>query len=123
MDVMTWLRAEWDRVLGFALVGLGGLLLVCGYMGVSRSAYVAQGLSYIMSGGIGGLFLLGAGATMLISADLHDEWRKLDGVEEAIRAGEAPLVYVETPTTLDTEPVSRPETAERSTVMVGRAAS
>ena len=121
MDLRQWLRAEWDRVLGFALVGLGGLLLVCGYMGVSRSAYVAQGLSYIMSGGIGGLFLLGAGATMLISADLHDEWRKLDGVEEAIRAGEAPLVCMETPT--DVAPVSRPETAERSTVMVGRAAS
>ena len=117
MDLRQWLRAEWDRVLGFTLVGLGGLLLLCGYAGVSDSAYVAQGLSYIMSGGIGGLFLLGAGATLLISADLHDEWRKIDGVEEAIRAGEAPLLSVDTSTGVDAVAVPRYET------MVRRAAS
>jgi hypothetical protein len=88
MDGKSWLRAEWDRVAGYTLIALGALLLVLGYAGVSGSPYVAEGLSYIMSGGIGGLFMLGAGATLLISADLHDEWRKLDRVEEALRAGE-----------------------------------
>ncbi|MGH9034593.1 MAG: hypothetical protein ACRD0O_02430 [Acidimicrobiia bacterium] len=88
MDGKSWLRAEWDRVAGYSLIALGALLLVLGYAGVSDSPYVAEGLSYIMSGGIGGLFMLGAGATLLISADLHDEWRKLDRVEEALRAGE-----------------------------------
>ncbi len=88
MDGKSWLRAEWDRVAGYILIALGALLLVLGYAGVSGSPYVAEGLSYIMSGGIGGLFMLGAGATLLISADLHDEWRKLDRVEEALRAGE-----------------------------------
>ena len=78
MDLMTWLRAEWDRVLGFTLIALGAILLVLGYLGVSDSPYVAEQLSYIASGGLGGLFLLGAGATLLILADLHDEWRKLD---------------------------------------------
>lgn len=87
-DFGTWLRAEWDRVVGFSLIGLGALSLVLGYAGVSESPYLAEGLSYIMSGGIGGLFLLGAGSTFLISADLHDEWRKLDRVEAALRAGE-----------------------------------
>ena len=90
MDVMTWLRAEWDRVLGFTLVALGAVLLMLGYLGVSNSPYVAEQLSYIVSGGLGGLFLLGAGATLLILADLHDEWRKLDRVE-AILAGQIPL--------------------------------
>lgn len=85
MDGKSWLRAEWDRVAGFCLIALGALLLVLGYAGVSESPYVAEGLSYIMSGGIGGLFLLGAGATLLISADLHDEWRKLDRVETQLR--------------------------------------
>jgi hypothetical protein len=90
MDLMTWLRAEWDRVLGFTLIGLGAVLLVLGYVGVSSSPYVAEQLSYIVSGGLGGLFLLGAGATLLILADLHDEWRKLDRVE-AMLAGEIPF--------------------------------
>ena len=90
MDLMTWLRAEWDRVLGFGLIAAGAVLLVLGYLGVSNSPYVAEQLSYIVSGGLGGLFLLGAGATLLILADLHDEWRKLDRVE-AMLSGELPL--------------------------------
>ncbi|HVW33869.1 MAG TPA: hypothetical protein VHL53_15130 [Acidimicrobiia bacterium] len=90
MDVLTWLRAEWDRVLGFTLIALGAVLLVLGYLGVSNSPYVAEQLSYITSGGLGGLFLLGAGATLLILADLHDEWRKLDRVE-AMLAGQPPF--------------------------------
>src|SRR5206468_3440434 len=90
MDLMTWLRAEWDRVLGFGLIALGAVLLVLGYLGVSNSPYVAEQLSYIVSGGLGGLFLLGAGATLLILADLHDEWRKLDRVE-AMLSGEIPF--------------------------------
>jgi len=90
MDLMTWLRAEWDRVLGFTLIAFGAILLVLGYLGVSDSPYVAEQLSYIASGGLGGLFLLGAGATLLILADLHDEWRKLDRVE-AILSGQVPF--------------------------------
>jgi hypothetical protein len=90
MDLLTWLRAEWDRVLGFSLIALGAVLLVLGYLGVSGSPYVAEQLSYIVSGGLGGLFLLGAGATLLILADLHDEWRKLDRVE-AMLSGEIPF--------------------------------
>jgi hypothetical protein len=98
MDLKTWLRAEWDRVAGYALIGLGALCLLLGYLGVSDSPYVAEGLSYVMSGGIGGLFLLGAGATLLITADLHDGWRKLDRVEQALReTGAIPTVPTAAP--------------------------
>jgi hypothetical protein len=85
-DVFRWLRAEWDRVAGFGLVGLGALLLVLGYDGVSRSPYVAQQLAYIVSGGLGGIFCLGFGSVLLVGADLHDDWRRLDRIEAAIRA-------------------------------------
>jgi hypothetical protein len=113
MALWQWLRAEWDRVLGFSLIGLGALFLVAGYAGISDSAYVAQALSYMMSGGIGGLFLLGVGATLLITADLHDEWRKIDAVEQAIRAGDVPAPAA----------LPRLETVERNGTMVKRAAS
>lgn len=82
---MVWARAEWDRVVALLAIALGGIALFLGYLGVSNSPYVAEQLSYLISGGVGGLFLLGLGATILVSADLHDEWRKLDQIETAIR--------------------------------------
>jgi hypothetical protein len=106
MDLKTWLRAEWDRVAGYTLIGLGALCLLLGYLGVSDSPYVAEGLSYVMSGGIGGLFLLGAGATLLITADLHDGWRKLDRVEQALReTGAIPTVPTAAPVPAAEEPL------------------
>src|SRR5438132_14088415 len=86
VDISRWLRTEWDRVLGFGLIGLGAVFVVLAYFGVSDSPYLAQQLSFITSGGIGGLFLLGAGATLLHTADVHDEWRKLDRIEQAVRS-------------------------------------
>ena len=91
----SWLRSEWDRVLGFSLVALGAIFLVVAYSGVSRSPYAAEQLSYIVSGGLGGLFCLGAGATFLITADIHDEWRKLDQVEDALRSREITVTLPE----------------------------
>jgi hypothetical protein len=85
MDAMTWLRAQWDRVAGFGLIGLGGLALLLGFRGVSNSGYVADQLTYIISGGLGGLFLLGCGAVLLLIAEMRDEWRKLDGIEALLR--------------------------------------
>jgi hypothetical protein len=61
-------------------------------VGVSGTAYPADQLPYIISGGVGGIFLLGLGAMMWLSADLRDEWRKLDRIDEnlARRAGAWP---------------------------------
>jgi hypothetical protein len=84
VNVLIWGRSQWDRVAGFALIAAGAIAIVLGYIGVSDSPYVAEELAYIISGGIGGLFLLGVGAALLISADLHDEWRKLDRIEDVL---------------------------------------
>lgn len=90
MDLLSWIRLQKDRALGFALIVAGAAALLAGYLGVSGSPYMAEGLAYIVSGGIGGLFLLGAGATLLVSADLRDEWRKLDRIEAALRGEPRP---------------------------------
>ncbi|HEY4410718.1 MAG TPA: hypothetical protein VGO87_12615 [Acidimicrobiia bacterium] len=78
---MTWLRAEWDRFLAWGLLATGAVLLVVGAVRVADHRYLADQLSFIMSAGIGGLGCIGFGAGLLLSADLHDEWRKLDDLE------------------------------------------
>lgn len=81
MDVAKWIRSQWDRVGAWVCVVAGAVVLIVGWAGVSRYAYPADQLPYIISGGIGGLFLLGLGAMLWLSADLRDEWRKLDEMD------------------------------------------
>ncbi|MCW2614455.1 MAG: hypothetical protein JWN08_1449 [Frankiales bacterium] len=86
MGVKTFVLVQWDRVFAWVAVALGLLVLLIGWLGVSRSAFVFEQLPYVVSGGVGGLFLLGVGAMMWLSADLRDEWRKLDALEVALLA-------------------------------------
>jgi hypothetical protein len=96
-DLKTWLRAEWDRVAGVAAIVVGALALYLGYRGVSRSGYLAAELAYVVSGGIGGVFLLGLGALFLLRGDLHDHWRQLDRIEAAIRRQPDPTAPPQVP--------------------------
>jgi hypothetical protein len=81
---VNWLRAEWDRAAGVGFLVAGAISLAVGYAGVADAAYVPQALSFIASGGFFGLLLVAVGATLLITAALHDEWRKLDRIEKSI---------------------------------------
>lgn len=85
MDLMTRARSQWDRLLATATALAGVLVLIIGWYGVSGTPFPAEQLPYLISGGIGALFLLGVSATLWLSADLRDEWRKLDRIERAIR--------------------------------------
>jgi hypothetical protein len=73
-------------VVGYGCLGLGALALVLAYLGVANTVDLPGEMAYAVSGGLGGLFLLGVAATMLLSADLHDEWRKLDRIERSLLA-------------------------------------
>lgn len=86
MDLKV-LKSQWDRVLAIVLTIAGVISLISGYIGVNDSILLAEQTRYIVSGGIGGVFLLGLGATLWISADLRDEWRKLDRIEHALAEG------------------------------------
>jgi protein-S-isoprenylcysteine O-methyltransferase Ste14 len=86
VDLGKLLRQQWDRLAAFIAVAVGAVAVLLGWIGVSGHAYLANQLPYLISGGIGGLFLLGVGATLWISSDLRDEWHKLDRVERALDA-------------------------------------
>ena len=84
MELKVIIRGLWDRLGGWLLIALGGLALLLGWVGVSGTAFTSEQLPYVVSGGLFGLALIGTGATLLISGDLRDEWRKLDDIEAAI---------------------------------------
>jgi hypothetical protein len=91
MDIAKVLKKQWDRVIAIALTITGAVFLISGWVGVSGTVVLAEQAPYMVSGGLGGIFLLGVGATLWISADLRDEWRKLDRIEQAL--GEGVLRY------------------------------
>jgi len=85
VNIMQWTRNQWDRVGAVTLFVVGALAVLFGWLGVSRSAYSAESLPYIVSGGFFGLLAMGAGGVLWLSADLRDEWRTLDSIEQAWR--------------------------------------
>ena len=87
MDLKNLVKKQWDRSAGIVLSVIGVLALIKGWMGVRGTPVLAEQTRYIVSGGIGAIVLLGLGATLWISADLRDEWRKLDRIEESLGDG------------------------------------
>lgn len=94
MELLNWARAQWDRVAAWVAVALGALAVILGWVGVTGTPYTFEQIPYIISGGLGGLFLLGVGAMLWISADMRDEWRKLD---ELVRLQDAAVLQPSPP--------------------------
>ncbi|MCU1692668.1 MAG: hypothetical protein JWM64_1759 [Frankiales bacterium] len=115
----SYFLTQWDRTMAWVAVSLGLLALLVGWIGVSRTGYVFEQMPYVVSGGIGGLFLLGLGAMLWLSADLRDEWRKLDVLEQVLRELPVPahdvLVDVVDEGPLDELPEPRRRTARART--------
>ncbi|MFE7157574.1 hypothetical protein [Streptomyces sp. NPDC057636] len=86
MDIVTRIRSQWDRLTAAVTALAGAATLVIGWRGVSGTPYPAEQLPYVVSAGLGSLFLLGISTALWLSADLRDEWRKLDRIEQALRA-------------------------------------
>ena len=86
MELYRWLRYQWDRTGAVLLVVLGLLALLLGWLGVSRNGLPAAQIPYLASGAVLGLFCLGAAATLWLSADLRDLWRKLDDMHHDLTA-------------------------------------
>ena len=107
-DAVIWLRAQWDRVAGTAFIAAGAVVLVVTFQSVANSRFVADQIAAVTSGGLGALFLVAVGVMLRLQADLHDEWRKLDRIEQALRA-EEPLVETVLPVADDEDrpPVTR----------------
>lgn len=84
MELINVLRTNWDRVAAVALVALGAFALLVGWWGISGTGLAAEQNPYLISGGLVGIALIGIGCTVWLSADLQDEWRRLDAVEDRL---------------------------------------
>jgi hypothetical protein len=70
--------------LGWILIGAGALLMLLGYFGVSRESLPAKQIPYLVSGGIGGMFLAVLGAYFLGTQELRKDSGRLDRLEEMV---------------------------------------
>ena len=77
-------KQRWRVVLGWALVIAGVVLLALGWVGVSGEPDVARQLSYLASGGLGGLTAAILGVGFLISEDLRSERSRLGRIESTL---------------------------------------
>jgi hypothetical protein len=86
MDFYKWVRTQWDRAAAIVLVIAGVVALILGWVGVSGATLPTEQIPYLSSDGLFGIFALGVAATLWLSADLRDEWRKLDDIHRDLRA-------------------------------------
>ncbi|MEY2591241.1 MAG: hypothetical protein QOJ67_3225 [Acidimicrobiaceae bacterium] len=110
MDLKTVLRAQWDRAAGAAAAAIGLLVLALGWFGASGTAELGKQVPYFISGGLGGMFLLGLGGMLWLSADLRDQWRELRRIRVGLEAAAARAVEslpapVDVPVTVEVVPV------------------
>jgi protein-S-isoprenylcysteine O-methyltransferase Ste14 len=77
---MSWFQGRWEKSAAVIAAAVGVILIVVGWIGVSGSSLTTEQLPYLASGAIGGLFVLGVGATLWLSSDLRDEYYKLDQI-------------------------------------------
>jgi hypothetical protein len=85
MGFSKWITNQWDRAIAIGVAVLGALSIVLGWYGLSGKGLPSEQIPYLASGAVFGLFLLGVGGTLWLSADLRDEWRKLDQISVDIR--------------------------------------
>ena len=84
--LLDWARTQWDRALGAVAVLIGAILLLVGWLKISDTGFVSEQLPYLASAGLGGVFLLGLGGMLWLSADLRDQWRELRGIRARLDA-------------------------------------
>jgi len=79
-----WVGAAVRPYLGWILIGLGALLMLLGYFGVSRESIPAKQIPYLVSGGIGGIFFAVLGAYFLATQELRNDSGRLDRLERMV---------------------------------------
>jgi hypothetical protein len=108
-----WVGKATRPVVGWVLVGAGALVIVIGYLGVSRESIVAKQMPYLISGGVGGMLLVAVGAVFLATEDIRRDSGRLDRVEEMVQQLHQTLLTRSDAPTLEGDPASSANGARR----------
>ena len=91
-EVWRWVSTATRPWLGWVLIGIGALLMLFGYLGVSREALPGKQIPYLVSGGIGGMFVAVLGAYFLATQELRRDSGRLDRLESMVQELHAALL-------------------------------
>jgi type VI protein secretion system component VasK len=88
MSKILWViaRSQWDRLTAMVVALVALIAVALGWLGVANTSYLAEQIPYVVSGGILAVILMALAATLWLSADMRDEWRKLDQLGEKLDA-------------------------------------
>jgi hypothetical protein len=79
-----WVGRAVRPYVGWILIGLGALVMLIGWFGVSREALPGKQIPYLVSGGIGGVFLAVLGAYFLGTQEMRNDSGRLDRLERMV---------------------------------------
>lgn len=79
-----WVWTSVRPVLGYVFVGIGLVLLLVAYLGVSREVLVAKQIPYLVSGGLFGLGFVTLGSRLMLIEDMRRDAGRLDRLEQAV---------------------------------------
>ncbi|MEY2467788.1 MAG: hypothetical protein QOF21_486, partial [Actinomycetota bacterium] len=82
--VWRWIGDALRPWVGWILIGAGALCMLMGYFGVSRESIPAKQSPYLVSGGIGGIFLAVLGAYFLGTQEMRNDSGRLDRLERMV---------------------------------------
>lgn len=85
-------RVTRRNALALGLVGLGVVLMLIGYWGISGETLVYKQFPYFLSGGIGALFCVGLGGFLLYTSDVQRLQSEVRALQEHLDGIEAGLV-------------------------------
>ena len=85
MNLMKYVRVQWDRTGAVVAAVVGVVALIFGYLGTSDTEYIAEQIPFIISGGLAAIVLFTVAGVLWLSADLRDEWRELATQGEELR--------------------------------------
>ena len=87
-----WIGAALRPWVGWILIVAGAIFMLVGYLGVSREALPGKQIPYLVSGGIGGIFLAVLGAYFLGTQEIRRDGGRLDRVEQMVEELHAALL-------------------------------
>jgi len=87
-----WVGRAVRPYVGWILIGAGALVMLIGWFGVSRDALPGKQIPYLVSGGIGGVFLAVLGAYFLGTQEMRNDSGRLDRLEHMVEELHAALL-------------------------------